>query len=68
MVSALFMTHLTKFIAILLVLVLIAQGIATMTAAGKNKPPRQKDVVEFVVGAILILSAAVVGLKTFQTL
>jgi uncharacterized membrane protein len=62
------MTHFTKMIAVLLVLVLIAQGIATMTAAGKDKPPKQRDVVEFVVGAILILAAAFIGLKTFDAL
>lgn len=63
-----FNTHFTKAIAFMLVLVLVAQGIATMTAAGKDKPPTQRDVVEFVVGAVLILSAAVLGLKTFNAL
>ena len=63
-----FMTHFSKLIGVLLVLVLIAQGIATMTAAGKDKPATQRDVVEFVVGAVLILSGAVIGLKTFDAL
>jgi hypothetical protein len=63
-----FNTHLTKALAFLLVLVLVAQGVATMTAAGKDKPPTQRDVVEFVVGAILILASAWLGLKTFDAL
>lgn len=62
------MAHLTKALAFLLVLVIVAQGIATMTAAGKDKPASQRDVVEFVVGSILILSGAWVGLKTFDAL
>lgn len=52
----------------MLVLTLIAQGIATMTAAGKDKPPTQRDVVEFVVGAILLVFAAWIGLKTYDAL
>ena len=63
-----FMTHFSKLTGFLLVLVLIAQGIATMTAAGKNKPPRQQDVAEFVIGSMLILFAAWIGLKTFSAL
>jgi len=63
-----FNTHFTKLVGFLLVVVLIAQGIATMTAAGKDKPPTQRDVVEFVVGAVLILSGAIIGLKTFNAL
>ena len=65
---AAFNTHLTKALAVMLVLTLIAQGIATMTAAGKDKPPAQRDVVEFVVGAILLVFAAWIGLKTFDAL
>jgi len=65
---AAFNTHLTKALAFMLVLTLIAQGIATMTAAGKDKPPTQRDVVEFVVGAILLVFAAWIGLKTYDAL
>ena len=63
-----FNTHITKALAFILVFVLIAQGIATMTAAGKDKPPTQRDVVEFVVGTMLILGGMWLGLKTYDAL
>lgn len=57
----------TKLIAILLILLLIAQGVATMTLAGKDKPPTQQDVAEFIVGVLLIVMGAWMAIKVYDT-
>jgi hypothetical protein len=57
----------TKLLAILLIVVLIAQGVATMTLAGKDKPPTQQDIAEFIVGVLLIVMGGWIGVKLYDT-
>ena len=57
----------TKLLAILLIVVLMAQGVATMTLAGKDKPPTQQDIAEFIVGTLLIVIAGWIGAKLYDT-
>jgi len=57
----------TKLIAILLILLLIAQGVATMTLAGKDKPPTQQDIAEFIVGILLIVMGGCLAFKVYDT-
>lgn len=63
-----FNTHMTKALAFMLVFILVAQAISTMTEAGKDKPPTQQDVVEFVMGTVTLLGSVWLGLKTYDAL
>lgn len=59
--------QLSKLVAILLIVVLISQGVSTMILAGKDKPPTQQDIAEFIVGVLLIVLGGVLAIKVYDT-
>jgi uncharacterized membrane protein HdeD (DUF308 family) len=63
-----FNTHGTKLLGLVLALVVLAQGVTTITAASRDNPKTQQDQVEQGVSVILILFALWIAFKTFRAL
>jgi hypothetical protein len=58
----------TIFIAVLMFLVFIAGGMATMADAGRRKPIGAQEVVDFVVGFGYLAAGMFIALKTYDVL